>query len=75
MLNQHLQELEAKKKVMRDEYMRSLLNKKEAAQELGGISVSTLDRMRQDGLIVSRKVRGKIMFSIDEIARFQVEVY
>ena len=74
MLNQHLQELEAKKKVMRAEYMRSLLNKKETALELGGISVSTLDRMRQDGLIVSRKVRvkdGPMTMYEDE---FQVEV-
>lgn len=74
MLNQHLQELEAKKKVMRAEYMRSLLNKKETARELGEISIATLDRMRREGLITSKKVRGQIMFSLDEIARFLVEV-
>lgn len=70
---QYLQTLEAKKKVIRDEYMRTLLNKKETAKELGNISTCTLDRMRKEGLITSKRVRGQIFFEIDEIVRFLVD--
>lgn len=50
-------------------YKKSLLNKKEAAQELG-ISTSSLDRLRQKGSIKSKQVGGLICFSISEIASF-----
>ncbi|WP_415407977.1 helix-turn-helix domain-containing protein [Sulfurovum sp. CS9] len=70
MLNQHLQELEANKKLLRETYKRSLINKEEAARELGGISTETVDRMRRNGEIESKQVRGQIKFSITEIARF-----
>ena len=48
-------------------YKKSLLSKKEAAAELS-ISIATLDRIRQQGLIKSRKVRGGVFFTITEIA-------
>lgn len=50
-------------------YKKSLLNKKEAAEELN-ISIATLDRIRQQGLIKTRKIRGGVFFTINEIAAF-----
>ena len=61
--------LEKKVKELREHYKRTLITKREAARELGGISSSTLDRMRKDGLISTIKVRGRVMISILEIAR------
>ena len=66
--------VEQKKKELRDEYMTSLLNKRQVGQELGGISVETVDRMRKDNLIKSCKIRGQIRISIEELARYLVEV-
>lgn len=51
-------------------HKKSLLNKKEAAQELGNISVATIDRLRQSGMLRSKKVGSKIYFTISEIASF-----
>ena len=50
-------------------HKKSLLNKREAAQELG-ISQSSLDRLRKSGEIKSKQVGGLICFSISEIASF-----
>ena len=50
-------------------YKKSLLSKKEAAEELS-ISITTLDRLRKQGLIRSKKVGGSILFTITEIATF-----
>jgi len=72
MLSNQLKEREAKKQEFRQRYMSSLISKREAAKELG-CSCSTIDRMRIDGLISSKKIRGKIMFSLDEITRLIVE--
>jgi len=60
---------ETKAKQLREQYRRMLITKKEAAMELGGISSSKVDRMRKEGLISSVKVRGRVMFGIEEIAR------
>jgi hypothetical protein len=49
-------------------YKKSLLTKKEAAQEMS-CSCSSLDRMRQLGIIRSKKLMGCVYFSITEIAR------
>ena len=68
-----IKEIEEKKKELKSEYMSSLLTKKQTAEELGGISVTTLDRMRKEGLIVSKKVRGSVRFSIEEVARYLVQ--
>jgi len=50
-------------------YKKSLLSKKEAAEELS-ISITTLDRLRKQGLIRSKKIGGSILFTITEIATF-----
>jgi DNA-binding Xre family transcriptional regulator len=55
--------------ILRNNYKRMLLTKKETAQELN-ISIQTLDRMRKNGELKSTKVLGSIMFSLNEIARF-----
>jgi len=55
--------------MLRENYKKMLLSKKETALELG-TSEATIDRLRKNGLITSKKVLGQIMFSIDEIARF-----
>ena len=68
-----LKEMEEKKKELKSQYLSSLLTKKQTAKELGGISTTTLDRMRKEGLIVSKKVRGSVRFRIDEVARFLVQ--
>ena len=50
-------------------YKKSLLSKKEAAEELS-ISTATLDRLRKKGLIRSKRVGGGIYFTLNEIALF-----
>ncbi len=55
--------------LFRETYNKMLLAKKEAAKELS-ISEATLDRLRKNGDIESKKILGQIMFSIDEVARF-----
>jgi hypothetical protein len=51
-------------------YDTSFLNKKQTAKELGRISPTSLDRLRQTGEISSRKILGQIRFSINEVARY-----
>lgn len=46
-----------------------LLTKKETAVELH-ISPANLDRLRQTGQIESKKIGGKVLFNIGEVARF-----
>mgnify|MGYP005990171657 CR=1 FL=1 len=58
--------------MLRLNYNKMLLTKKETANELN-ISQTTIDRLRQNGQIKSRKVGGGIYFSLDEIARFVYE--
>lgn len=55
--------------MLRENYAKMLLNKKEAATELG-ISQTGIDRLRHTGQLRSRKVLGQVMFGIDEIARY-----
>ena len=43
------------------------LSKKETAMLIGGISTETLDRMRKDGEIRSKRIRGQVHFTLDEI--------
>lgn len=50
-------------------HKKSLLSKKETAKELN-ISEATLDRLRNQGLIKSKRVRGGVFFTINEIASF-----
>lgn len=65
-----VKEIEAKRRELKTQYMSSFLTKKQTAKELGGISTATLDRMRKEGLISSKKVRGSVRFNIKEVARF-----
>ena len=58
--------------MLRLNYNKMLLSKKETANELN-ISQTTIDRLRQNGQIKSRKVGGGIYFSLNEIARFVYE--
>ncbi len=55
--------------MLRTNYKRSLLSKRETANELN-ISQATVDRLRKSGAISSRKVGGGIYFTLDEIASF-----
>lgn len=55
--------------ILRNNYEKMLLSKRETAKELG-ISEATVDRLRKCGQLSSKKVLGQVMFSIDEIARF-----
>lgn len=59
-------------KMLRDNHKKMLLTKKETARELG-TSEATIDRLRKNGLLTSKKVLGQIMFDIGEIARFLSE--
>lgn len=54
---------------LQQRYKKSLLSKKEAAEELS-ISTATLDRLRKKGLIRSKRVGGGIYFTLNEIALF-----
>ena len=55
--------------MLRAEHKKMLLNKEATAMELN-MSVTTLDRIRKNGSIRSKKVSGQIMFSIGEIAKY-----
>jgi len=55
--------------LLRDNHKKMLLTKKETANELN-VSEATIDRLRQNGQLSSKKVLGQVMFSLDEIARF-----
>jgi len=54
---------------IQQKYGKSLLKKKEAAEELR-ISQATLDRLRKNGEIRSKKIGGGIFFTVQEIASF-----
>lgn len=58
--------------MLREYYNKMLLTKKETAKELN-VSEATIDRLRQNGQINSKKVLGQVMFSLDELARFLYE--
>ncbi len=53
---------------LRKQYGTALLSKAQAAKELS-ISRATLDRMRNDGQIKSKKVGQQIRFNVIEISR------
>ena len=55
---------------LQKKYNTMLLDKEQTAQEVGAISQTSLDRLRNRGLIKSRKVGGVIRFHTAEIARF-----
>ena len=46
-----------------------LLTKREARNELG-ISEGTIDGLRKMGDITGKRVKGQVMFSLSEVARF-----
>lgn len=56
-------------KYLRKKYNKSLLNKKEVAEELG-ISLSGIDRLRKGGQLSSKTVLGSVYFTINEISSF-----
>ena len=56
-----------------EKYGKFIISKKEVAKELH-CSTANIDRMRQSGEISSKKVRGQIFFSLEEVSRFLAEV-
>lgn len=58
--------------MLRDSYEKMLLSKRETAKELG-VGEATIDRLRKNGKLSSKKVLGQVMFSLDEISRFLAE--
>lgn len=58
--------------MLRENYNKMLLTKKETANELN-VSEATIDRLRQNGQLNSKKILGQVMFSLDEVARFLYE--
>ena len=65
-----MSELEKHAEYLLKKYNTMLLDKEQTAQEIGAISSTSLDRLRQMGAIRSRKVLGQIRFSVNEVARF-----
>ena len=61
------------RKLLREYYKRMLLSKAETANELN-VSEATIDRLRKNGELNSKKVLGQVMFSIDEIALYLSEM-
>jgi hypothetical protein len=59
--------------MLRNNYKKMLLTKKQTANELN-VSEATIDRLRKNGQLNSKKVLGQVMFSLDELARFLYEV-
>ena len=58
--------------MLKEHYKSAFLNKKEVAKELH-ISAGTVDRLRKEGQLKSRKVVGQVFFDIGEVARFMAE--
>lgn len=58
--------------LLRENYKKMLLNKEETARELN-ISQGTLDNLRKEGKIKSKKILGQIFFDIGEVSRFMAE--
>lgn len=56
-------------KALRDKYGKMLLSKSETAHEVG-VSEATIDRLRKQGDITSKKVGGQVMFNIGTVAEF-----
>lgn len=56
-------------KYLREKYKKSLLNKREVAEELG-ISPSSVDRLRKNGQLKSKLVLGTVCFTINELSSF-----
>jgi len=54
---------------LQQRYKKLLLSKKETARELN-ISQATLDRLRKNGEIRSKRIGGGIYFSLQEISAF-----
>ena len=52
---------------------KTVFNKQETAFELGGVSTETVDRLRTDGEIRSKMIRGQVMFTVIEIYRYLYE--
>ncbi len=65
--------IKEKKQELREHFKTSFLTKRQVAIELGGISVATIDRLRKENKLRSSKIRGQIMFSLEEMARYIVE--
>jgi len=63
--------VEAYAEKLRKEHGSALLNKLEAAKELG-ISRATLDRLRQQGVIRTRKIGHQVKVPVTEVARYVV---
>lgn len=57
---------------LRKQYGTALLSKHQAAKELS-ISRATLDRLRTDGQIKSKKVGQQIRFNVAEVARIVID--
>lgn len=54
---------------LQQRYNKSLLTKKETAQELN-ISTATLDRLRKSNAISSKKIGGKIFLTLKNVSDF-----
>ena len=55
--------------LLQSKYGRMLLSKSETANEIG-ISEATLDRLRKQNAIRSKKVGGKVFFTIANVADY-----
>ena len=64
--------IEERYKVLRETHQKMLLTKRETAKELS-TSEASIDRLRASGELQSKKILGKIMFSLDEIVRYLSE--
>lgn len=58
--------------MLRETHKKALLSKSDTSSELS-ISNGTLDTLRREGKIKSKKVLGQVMFDIGEVARFLAE--
>ncbi len=63
---------EENRTTLRETYKSMTITKRNTAKEIG-IGVTSLDKLRQQGKIKSRKILGQIMFDISEVSRFLSE--
>ena len=60
------------KQELRETYKSMLISKKQTGKEIH-VSTGTIDELRRQGKLKSRKVLGQVMFDIGEVARFIAE--
>jgi len=73
MNNDHQEKVEYQAELLTIQHGGKLLLSRKRTAFLLDVSPMTIDRLREDGAIVSTMVRGQVKFKVMEISRYMVE--